>query len=189
MCLAYTVTCVYHLQLVVLLCTSLWKWKSLNCVRLLATPWNFPGQNTGVGSLSLFRDIFPTQESNPCLPHCRRILYQLSHKGSPIGLAMPSLDGKYYDKVYIIGVHHLMGSIFISSKLWNICTHKKYTNIIKSTDGLSEGENRQNRLHLESRTPSWAGLWTLSYMPSIYGNDIPTGKPDPTRWKNPSAHT
>ena len=37
----------------------------------------------------------------------------------------------------------------------------------------SEGENRQNRLHLESSTPSWTGLWTLSYMPSIYGNDIP----------------
>ena len=45
----------------------------------------------------------------------------------------------------------------------------------------TEGGNRQNRLHLESRTPSWAGLWTLSYMPSIYGNNIPTGKPGP--WK------
>ena len=44
----------------------------------------------------------------------------------------------------------------------------------------TEGGNRQNGLLLESRTPSWAGLWTLSYMPSIYGNDIPTGKPDPT---------
>ena len=43
----------------------------------------------------------------------------------------------------------------------------------------TEGGNRQNRLHLESRTPSWAGLWTLSSMPSIYGNDIPTGKPGP----------
>ena len=42
-----------------------------------------------------------------------------------------------------------------------------------------EGGNGQNRLHLESRTPSWARLWTLSYMPSIYGNDIPTRKPDP----------
>ena len=41
-----------------------------------------------------------------------------------------------------------------------------------------EGGNRQNRLHLESRAPSWAGLWTLIYMPSIYVNDIPTGKPD-----------
>ena len=31
----------------------------------------------------LSRGIFPTQGSNPGLPHCRRILYQLSHKGSP----------------------------------------------------------------------------------------------------------
>ena len=41
------------------------------------------GQNTGVGSLSLLQRIFPTQESNPGLPHCRQILYQLSHQGSP----------------------------------------------------------------------------------------------------------
>ena len=136
-------------------------------------------------AFSFYQGFFPTQELNPGLLRCRRILYQLSHKGSPIGLAMPSLNGKYYDKVYIIGVHHLMGSIFISSKLWNICTHKKYTNIIKSTDGLSEGENRQNRLHLESRTPSWAGLWTLSYMPSIYGSDIPTGKSEPPDGRAP----
>ena len=33
----------------------------------------------------------------------------------------------------------------------------------------------------ESRTPSWARLWTLSYMSSTYGNDIPTGKPGPHR--------
>ena len=39
--------------------------------------------------------------------------------------------------------------------------------------------NRQDRLRLESRTPSWAGLWALSYMPSICGSDIPTGKPGP----------
>ena len=47
------------------------------------SPWNSPGQNTGVGSLSLLQGIFPTQGSNPGLPHCRQILYQLSHKGSP----------------------------------------------------------------------------------------------------------
>ena len=35
---------------------------------------------TGVSSLSLLQGIFPTQGSNPGLPHCRRILYQLSHK-------------------------------------------------------------------------------------------------------------
>ena len=49
----------------------------------LYSPWNSPGQNTGVGSLSLLQGIFPTQESNPGLPPCRRILYQLSHKRIP----------------------------------------------------------------------------------------------------------
>ena len=49
----------------------------------LFSPWNSPGQNTGVGSLSLLQGIFPTQGSNPGLPHCRWILYQLSHEGSP----------------------------------------------------------------------------------------------------------
>ena len=49
----------------------------------LHTPWNSPGQNTGVGSLSLLQGIFPTQRSKPGLLHCRWILHQLSHKGSP----------------------------------------------------------------------------------------------------------
>ena len=44
---------------------------------------NSPGQNTGVGSLSLLQGIFTTRGSNPGLPHCRRIIYQLSHRGSP----------------------------------------------------------------------------------------------------------
>jgi len=46
-------------------------------------PWNSPGQNTGVDSHSLLQGIFPTQGLNPGIPHCRQILYQLSHKGSP----------------------------------------------------------------------------------------------------------
>ena len=46
--------------------------------------WNSPGQNTGVGRLSLPQGIFPILVSNPGLPRCRSILYQLSHKGGPI---------------------------------------------------------------------------------------------------------
>ena len=49
----------------------------------LYSPWNSPGQNTAVGSLSLLQGIFPTQESNQGLLHCRWILYQLSYQGSP----------------------------------------------------------------------------------------------------------
>ena len=50
----------------------------------LYSPWSSSGQNTGVCSLSLLQGIFPTQGSNPGLPHCRWILYQLSHKGRPL---------------------------------------------------------------------------------------------------------
>ena len=53
------------------------------------TPWtvacqtplscHFPGKNTGVGYHFLLQGILPTQVSNPCLLHCRQIIYQLSH--------------------------------------------------------------------------------------------------------------
>ena len=64
------------------------KVKSLSRVQLfrprgLYSPWNSPGQNTGVGSLSLRQGIFPTQGSNPGLLPCRWIRYQLSHQGNP----------------------------------------------------------------------------------------------------------
>ena len=45
----------------------------------LYSPWNSPGQNAGVGSLSLLQGIFPTQGLNPRLPYCRQILYCLSY--------------------------------------------------------------------------------------------------------------
>ena len=70
-------------------CYTKWnKWKSLSHVQLFATPrtiqsMDFSGQNTGVDSLSLLQGILPSQGSNLGLPLCRRILYQLSHKGSP----------------------------------------------------------------------------------------------------------
>ena len=61
------------------------KWKSLNHVNSLRlySPWNSPGHNTGVGSLSFLQGIFPTQRSNQGLLPCRWILYQLSHKKRP----------------------------------------------------------------------------------------------------------
>ena len=61
----------------------------------LHSPWKSPGQNTGVGSLSLLQRVFPTQGSNTDLPHCRRILYQLSHRGSPCSVtnSCPTLCG------------------------------------------------------------------------------------------------
>ena len=49
----------------------------------LHSSWNSPGQNTRMGSLSLFQWILPTQKSNQGLLHCRWILFQLSYQESP----------------------------------------------------------------------------------------------------------
>ena len=62
------------------------KWKSISCVWLCNTmDFTVHGilQARTLGSLSLLQGIFPTQGSNRGLPHCRQILHQLSHKGSP----------------------------------------------------------------------------------------------------------
>ena len=47
------------------------------------SPWNSPGQDTGVDSRSLLQGIFPTQGLNPGLLYYSQILYQLSHQRSP----------------------------------------------------------------------------------------------------------
>ena len=64
------------------------KWKLLSHVQLFATPWTiqsmeFSRPEYWSGWPFPFPGIFPTQGSNPGLQHCRRILYQPSHKGSP----------------------------------------------------------------------------------------------------------
>ena len=46
---------------------------------LLPRPWNSPSKSAGVGCCFLLQRISPTWGSNPGLPHCRKILYQLSH--------------------------------------------------------------------------------------------------------------
>ena len=74
--------------------TILWKWKESDSESHsvmsdsfqphgLYSPRNSPGKNIGVGSCSLLQGIFPTQGSNSGVPHCRQILYSLSHHGSP----------------------------------------------------------------------------------------------------------
>ena len=72
-------------------CSRQLKWRESHSVMsssfspcVLYSPWNSPGQNTGVGSRYLLQGIFPTQRSNPGLLHCTWILYRLSHRGSPL---------------------------------------------------------------------------------------------------------
>ena len=79
-----------HHKALAALSAKAWKvegWVAQSCPTLrphgLYSPWNSPDQNTGVGSHSLLQGIFPAQGSNPGLPHCGWILYQLSHEGTP----------------------------------------------------------------------------------------------------------
>ena len=122
--------------------SSIWvKWSevkvSQSCPTLqphgLHRPWNSPGQNTGVGICSLLQGIFPTQGSNPSLPDCRRILYHLSHKGSP----RVSSGSRNQTRVYHIAVDSLptesyqgSSSIWIQSYKLNWC--KNYIKFRKS---------------------------------------------------------
>ena len=82
---------------------SPWKWKSLSHVQLFATPMDYrlPGSSVqGILQARILEfaspwdlpkpGIFPTQGSNPGLPHCRWILYHLSHQGSPVHRPYPS---------------------------------------------------------------------------------------------------
>ena len=88
---------------------------------------NSPSQNTGVGSLSLLQGIFPTQGSNPGLLHCRWILYQLSHQGSPRipqWLAYPFFSGYSQPRNWNGGLLHcrwILYQLSYEGRLPTIC--------------------------------------------------------------------
>ena len=62
-------------------CVQLLRPHGLQPARLC--PWDSPGKNTEVGCHALLQEIFPNKGLNPGLLLCRRILYHLSHQGSP----------------------------------------------------------------------------------------------------------
>ena len=71
--------------------------QSLSCVQLFATdglysPWNSLGQNTGVGTLSLLQEIFPTQGSNPGLPALQADSLPAEPQGKPKNTRVGSLS-------------------------------------------------------------------------------------------------
>ena len=74
-----------------------------------------PGKpkNIGVGSLSLRQWIFPTQESNWGLLHCRWILYQLSYQGSPVTVI----------KVIIIFDQYFLSVVYVSAMYVYVLSH------------------------------------------------------------------
>ena len=88
------------------------------------------GKNAGVGGLALLPGIFPTQGWNPGLPHCRQILYQLTHKGrkslkskwnisKTLGMWPPPSDpGLVAIKGVLDGIWDIRGWVKLNQKLW-----------------------------------------------------------------------
>ena len=130
-----------------------WKWKLLSCVQLcdpmewLYSPCSSPGQNTGVGSLSLLQGIIPTQGLNPGVLHCRWILYQLSHKGSPRILewvAYPFSSRSFWPKNWT-GVSCIAGGFFTN---W----------AIRKAQLCDLGQSIKQRQSIEQDHYVWVGL-------------------------------
>ena len=67
----------------------------------LYSPWNSPGQNTGVGSWSLLQGIFPTQGLNPGLPHCRWIPAEPPGKPSSDFTCILIEENEYFVSYYL----------------------------------------------------------------------------------------
>ena len=175
----------------------------------LYSPWNSPGQNTGVDSLSVLQGNFPTQGSNPGLPHCRQILYQLNHKGSPRILewiAYPFSSRSSWPRNRN-GVSYIAGGFFTN---WTIREDqsiglKKYSNftpryITKKTENIWPHKNLHTNVHNSSFFPpiifiSWR-LITLQHCSGFchtltWISDglpcVPHPGPHPTPLGHPSA--
>ena len=111
---------------------------------------DYIGQNTGVSSLSLLQGIFPNQRSNPDLLHCRQILYQLSHRRSPIILervAYPFSRG-YSQPRNLTGVSCIAGGFFTN---WAISSVQFSRSVV--SDSWRPQEPQQARPPCPSPTP------------------------------------
>ena len=75
---------------------------------------DYPGKNTGAGCHALLQGIFPTQGLNPGIPHCKLILYCLSHQGSPKDVYM-------FISVCVSLYVCLYGQVCIAGKLGKRC--------------------------------------------------------------------
>ena len=99
--------------------TASWMWISFPMKVKVSVLWlcnhmdYSPGQNTGVGSLSLLHWIFPTQGSNPGLPHCRQILYQLSHQGSLFQWNMNIKKRRKENEDHFTSMHQLFWNLIL----------------------------------------------------------------------------
>ena len=97
------------------------KVKSLSRVRLFATPWtvaykDFPGKSAGVDCHFLLQGIFPTQELNPGLPHCRQTLYRMHIHSTAVSLV------SIYELNPVLSLNMLCLIVLrLNNDFWTLC--------------------------------------------------------------------
>ena len=122
---------------------------------LPAEPQGKP-KNPGVGSLSLLQQIFLTQELNQGLPHCRRILYQLSYQGSPYPCIFWALFLLFLAFLWVICIPfrfpswlilECVGSVVVSLSRWLLQAYSRLCSLPESTGHCSTAVSEVWELH------------------------------------------
>ena len=125
-----------------------------------------PGKNTGVGCHALLQGIFPTQGSNPGLLHWRRILYWLSHQGSPsilVWVAYPPCRGSSWPRNWT-GVSWIAGSLYQLSYQGSLCV------VIISTPILESHLAIYHLGILSSALPSEVQFWSSIFDDHLFSS-------------------
>ena len=159
---------------------------SLSCAWLFVTPWtvactkflhpwDFLGENTGVGCHFLLQGIFLTQGSNPGLLHCRQTLYHLSLQGSSGGDGIPA-ELFQLVKDDAVGVLHSacqqFWKLMVATRLENISFHSKpreeqFQRIIKLPYNCPT--SHATRLCSKSFKLDFSVTWTKKFQKSRLG--------------------
>ena len=125
----------------------------------LCSSWNSPGQNTGLGSLSLLQGIFPTQGSNPGLSHCRQTLCQLNHKRSPIILNYVIVHPKL-NKIHLLTILQKAGYSSVGKE--SACNAGDPSSIPGSGRSAGEGIGYPLQYSWASLVAQWVKTWVRS---------------------------
>ena len=150
----------------------------------LYSPWNSPGQNTGVGSLSLLQRIFTTQGSNPGLPHCKSALCLLHWQVASLPLVPTGKprNWEYKDQLANVKKHTVSEKMLhffscLCFTMWRVnWTHKlslysipkslkRYEHLRKRKfPGISqESLNLENKPYI-SRAPQKSSFFLKNYL-------------------------
>ena len=147
----------------------------------LYSPWT-PGQNTGVGSLSLLQGVFPIQGWNPGLPHCRRILHQLSYQRGPFSSHLQSFPGSFWERISVSpsnrtqnwvweSAHPPVNELLVRTKLNTLSRKTKIPRLSKHQQ--CQARNKNDEMWISQ------AMWPINGGRGIVQGDWP--------WKDPSV--